>query len=76
MFQNEIQERNIMGVPAVFLNGNEFGQDRMTLAEIVNKVDNNAEKHAELLNQKDAFDVLIVVVVLGCISLFIQLVKV
>ncbi|VTP86886.1 alkyl hydroperoxide reductase subunit F [Proteus vulgaris] len=61
MFQNEIQERNIMGVPAVFLNGNEFGQGRMTLAEIVNKVDSNAEKRtAELLNQKDAFDVLIV----------------
>ncbi|EMW3364294.1 alkyl hydroperoxide reductase subunit F [Proteus mirabilis] len=61
MFQNEIQERNIMGVPAVFLNGNEFGQGRMTLAEIVSKVDSNAEKRtAELLNKKDAFDVLIV----------------
>ena len=53
MFQNEIQERNIMGVPAVFLNGNEFGQGRMTLAEIVSKVDSNAEKRtAELLNKK------------------------
>ena len=50
-----------MGVPAVFLNGNEFGQGRMTLAEIVSKVDSNAEKRtAELLNKKDAFDVLIV----------------
>ena len=25
-FQNEITERNVMGVPAVFMNGQEFGQ--------------------------------------------------
>ena len=25
-FQNEITDRNVMGVPAVFLNGQEFGQ--------------------------------------------------
>lgn len=61
MFQNEIQERNVMGVPAVFLNGKEFGQGRMALTEIVSKVDSNAEKRtAQLLNQKDVFDVLIV----------------
>lgn len=60
-FQNEITARNIMGVPAVFLNGEEFGQGRMTLAEIVSKVDTGAEKRAaEALNQRDAYDVLIV----------------
>ncbi len=60
-FQNEITERNIMGVPAVFVNGKEFGQGRMTLAEIVAKVDTGAEKRtAEELNQRDAYDVLIV----------------
>ncbi len=26
-FQNEITERNVMGVPAVFVNGKEFGGD-------------------------------------------------
>lgn len=41
-FQNEIQERNIMGVPAVFMNGESFGQGRMTLSEIVNKIDTGA----------------------------------
>ncbi|WP_058911739.1 alkyl hydroperoxide reductase subunit F [Entomohabitans teleogrylli] len=60
-FQNEISERNIMGVPAVFLNGNEFGQGRMTLAEIVSKVDSGAAKRAaDELSKRDAYDVLIV----------------
>lgn len=60
-YQNEISERNIMGVPAVFLNGKEFGQGRMTLSEIVSKVDTGAEKRAaEALNQREAYDVLIV----------------
>ena len=50
-----------MGVPAVYLNGQEFGQGRMTLTEIVAKVDTGAEKRAaEELNQRDAYDVLIV----------------
>lgn len=41
-FQNEITDRNVMGVPAVYLNGQEFGQGRMTLTEIVAKVDTGA----------------------------------
>ncbi|MDU2783523.1 MAG: alkyl hydroperoxide reductase subunit F [Enterobacter sp.] len=60
-FQNEITDRNVMGVPAVYLNGQEFGQGRMTLTEIVAKVDTGAEKRAaEALNKRDAYDVLIV----------------
>lgn len=60
-FQNEITERNVMGVPAVYMNGKEFGQGRMTLTEIVAKVDTGAEKRAaEELNKRDAYDVLIV----------------
>ncbi|EAQ6955731.1 alkyl hydroperoxide reductase subunit F, partial [Salmonella enterica] len=58
-FQNEITERNVMGVPAVFVNGKEFGQGRMTLTEIVAKVDTGSEKRAaEALNKRDAYDVL------------------
>lgn len=50
-----------MGVPAVFMNGKEFGQGRMTLTEIVAKVDTGAEKRAaEELNKREAYDVLIV----------------
>ncbi|QHM71017.1 alkyl hydroperoxide reductase subunit F [Mixta intestinalis] len=61
VFQNEIQDRNVMGVPAVFLNGKEFGQGRMSLTEIVSKVDVNADKRAaDELNKRDAYDVLII----------------
>ncbi len=61
VFQHEIQERNIMGVPAVFLNGEEFGQGRMVLSEIVNKIDTGASKRtADELSNRDAYDVLIV----------------
>ncbi|BDH46712.1 alkyl hydroperoxide reductase subunit F [Salmonella enterica subsp. enterica serovar Choleraesuis] len=60
-YQNEITDRNVMGVPAVFVNGQEFGQGRMTLAEIVAKVDTGAEKRAaEQLNKREAYEVLIV----------------
>lgn len=60
-FQKEIADRNIMGVPAVFLNGKEFGQGRMTLAEIVAKIDTGAEKRmAEALDKRAPYDVLIV----------------
>ena len=61
VFQHEITERNVMGVPAVYLNGKEFGQGRMSLAEIVGKVDTNADKRAaEELNKRDAYEVLII----------------
>lgn len=61
VFQNEITARNIMGVPAVFLNGKEFGHGRMTLAEIVAKLDTGAEKRvvAELSARKP-YEVLII----------------
>ena len=61
VFQKEIEAREIMGVPTVFLNGAHFGQGRMELAEIVGKIDTGAAaKDAAKLNAKEAFDVLIV----------------
>ena len=61
LFQNEIEAREIMGVPTVFLNGERFAQGRMELAEIVGKIDKGAAaKDAAKLNAKEAFDVLIV----------------
>ena len=61
MFQDEVQQLNIMAVPAVFLNSKEFGQGRMTLRDIVTKIYVNAEKNAvQKLNQHPAYDVLIV----------------
>ncbi len=61
LFQDEITQREVMGVPTVFLNGERFGQGRMELAEIVGKLDKGAAaQEAAKLNAKDAFDVLIV----------------
>ena len=61
MFQDEVNERQIMAVPTVFLNGEPFGQGRMTIEEIVAKLDVGAEKRdAEKISAKAPFDVLIV----------------
>lgn len=61
IFQQEIEERQIMGVPTVYLNGTMFGNGRMSLEEILAKVDTSAgEKEARKINAKDPFDVLIV----------------
>lgn len=60
-FQQEVQQREIMAVPMVFLNGQVFGSGRMTVEEIVAKLDTNAgEREAAKLNAKDAYDVLVV----------------
>lgn len=61
LFQQEVEERNILAVPTVYLNGKEFGQGRMTLAEILNKLDSRAsEKQASALTAKAPYDVLVV----------------
>ncbi|EMU8997624.1 MULTISPECIES: alkyl hydroperoxide reductase subunit F [unclassified Providencia] len=61
LFQSEIDERNVMGVPAVFLNGKEFGQGRMTLSEIVSKVDTNSDaRAAKSLTERKPFEVLVI----------------
>lgn len=61
IFQDEIDERQIMGVPTVFLNGTMFGNGRMSLEEILAKVDTSGtEREAKKISAKDPFDVLIV----------------
>ncbi|EKE69905.1 alkyl hydroperoxide reductase subunit F [Gallaecimonas xiamenensis] len=60
LFQDEVNQRQVMAVPAVYLNGEHFGQGRMTLEEIVTKVDSNAaEAKAAALNDKETYDVLV-----------------
>ncbi|PSV39652.1 alkyl hydroperoxide reductase subunit F [Photobacterium sp. GB-36] len=60
-FQNEVTERNIMAVPTVYVNGEVFGQGRMSLTEILNKLDTGAAKKvAASLTEKAPFDVLVV----------------
>ncbi|MDO5625666.1 MAG: alkyl hydroperoxide reductase subunit F [Pseudomonadota bacterium] len=61
LFQKEVEEREIMGVPAVYLNGEMFGSGRMLLEEILAKIDTGAAaRDAEKLSAKAPFDVLIV----------------
>lgn len=61
LFQQEVEDRQIMGVPTVLLNGQPFGQGRMQLGEIIAKLDTNvAAETAKKLSAKEPFDVLIV----------------
>lgn len=61
LFQDEVAAHDIMAVPTVRLNGEPFGQGRMTLDEILAKVDTGAAaRDAARLADKEAFDVLIV----------------
>lgn len=61
LFQEEVYQRDILSVPAVYLNGQAFGQGRMTISEILNKVDSNAgARQAAVINNKEAFDLLVI----------------
>lgn len=61
LFQDEVEGRQIMAVPAVFLNGQPFAQGRMDMAQIVAKLDTGAQaRDAEKIKAKDSFDVLVV----------------
>ena len=60
-FQHEVQERKVMAVPAVYLNGEPFGQGRMELEEVLARLDRGAKRRsAQRLDDKDVFDVLVV----------------
>ncbi|CAM3658212.1 alkyl hydroperoxide reductase subunit F [Paracidovorax anthurii] len=60
-FQQEVTDREIMAVPMVFLNGQVFGSGRMTVEEIIGRLDTGAAKReAAKLSAKESFDVLIV----------------
>jgi len=61
LYQDEVDARQVMSVPTVFLNGEVFDQGRMSLEEILARLDTGAaRREAEKLKAKDAFDVLVV----------------
>jgi alkyl hydroperoxide reductase subunit F len=61
LFQGEVEERKVMAVPTVFLNGEPFASGRMELEQIVAKIDSGATaRAAEKIKSKDPFDVLVV----------------
>ena len=60
-FPAEAEARQVMGVPAIFLNGEPFAQGRMGLEEIVAKIDSGAVKReAEKIKTKEPFEVLVI----------------
>jgi NADH-dependent peroxiredoxin subunit F len=61
LFQKEVEERQVMAVPSIFLNGELFGQGRMGVAEIVAKIDTSASANdAARIDAKAPYDVLVV----------------
>ncbi|WDF05717.1 alkyl hydroperoxide reductase subunit F [Shouchella hunanensis] len=57
-FKQEVEEKEIMAVPTVFMNGQPFGSGRMTIEEMIAKMGVSVD--ADELTSKDPFDVLIV----------------
>ncbi|MCH8686753.1 alkyl hydroperoxide reductase subunit F [Pedomonas mirosovicensis] len=61
LFREEVEARKVMAVPTIFLNGQEFGQGRMDIEQILAKLDTGAiARAAEKIKAKEAFDVLVV----------------
>jgi alkyl hydroperoxide reductase subunit F len=61
LFKDEVESRQILAVPYVFLNGKEFNQGRISLEEILARIDTRAgERQAREISDKAPFDVLIV----------------
>ncbi|RSV14575.1 alkyl hydroperoxide reductase subunit F [Sphingomonas sp. ABOLG] len=60
-FQDEVEARQIMSVPAIFLNGEPFAQGRMDVEQILAKLDTGAvARTAEKISAKEPFEVLVV----------------
>lgn len=60
MYQHEVDEKEIMAVPTVFLNGETFDSGRMTIEQIIEKV--SGPMSADEFADKETFDVLVI----GC----------
>ena len=61
VFSEEVYSRDVLSVPAVYLNGEAFSQGRISISDILKKVDVNAEKNqATTIDNKEAFDLLVI----------------
>ncbi|MHB1056649.1 MAG: alkyl hydroperoxide reductase subunit F [Rhodanobacter sp.] len=61
LYQDEVEARQVMSVPTVFLNGEVFDQGRMSLEQILAKIDTGSSaREAEKIKTRGAFDVLVV----------------
>ena len=61
LFQDEIEEHGIKAVPTVYVNGELFDSGRMTMADILGRIDAGAvDRATEKLNGKEPYEVLVV----------------
>lgn len=61
IFPEEVKEREVMSVPAVFLNGKEFHYGRANAEELLAKLGTgDSEEQIAALNEKEPYDVLVV----------------
>lgn len=58
VYKSEVEEKDIMAVPAVYLNGEPFSNGRITIEEILAKLGKSLD--ADELSNKDPYDVLVV----------------
>ncbi|WP_163151809.1 alkyl hydroperoxide reductase subunit F [Anoxybacillus sp. MB8] len=57
-FKEEVEQKDVMAVPTVFLNGEPFASGRMSLEEILAKLGSTPD--ASTFEEKDPFDVLVI----------------
>jgi len=61
LFQDEVEQREVMAVPAVFRNGEPFEQGRMELEQIIGRLDHRAaDRVTESMTAMEPFDLLVV----------------
>src|SRR3970282_294634 len=61
LVQSEVEAREVMSVPSVFLNGEPFDSGRLTIEQILARLDTgSAAREAEKIKGKDAFDMLVI----------------
>ena len=61
LFEDEVAAKQILSVPTVYLNGVEFDAGRMSIEQVLSKLDTGAAaRAAEALNERAPYDVLIV----------------
>src|SRR5699024_6423390 len=61
VFPAEVEAREVMSVPTMFLDGEHFGQGRTTVEALLARLDTgSSERQAQALSEKEPFDLLVV----------------
>ncbi len=61
LFQDEVEERRILAVPTIYLNGEEWGSGRTDMQQFVERLDTHAAaRTADKLNEREPYDILVV----------------